>query len=67
MAWGGVGFAVRFFSPANLSEMMIPSLLENVCEPERLDAEEFANLQTAFKIQSGFIMRAAVKKSMENI
>ena len=42
--------------------MMIPSLLENVCEPERLDAEEFANLQTAFKIQSGFIMRAAVKK-----
>ena len=42
--------------------MMIPSLFENVCEPERLDAEEFANLQTAFKIQSGFIMRAAVKK-----
>ena len=41
---------------------MIPSLLENVCEPERLDAEEFANLQTAFKIQSGFIMRAGVKK-----
>ena len=41
--------------------MMIPSLFENVCEPERLDAEEFANLQTAFKIQSGFIMRAAVK------
>ena len=41
---------------------MIPSLLENVCEPERLDAEEFANLQTAFKIQSGFIMRVAVKK-----
>ena len=47
--------------------MMIPSLFENVCEPERLDAEEFANLQTAFKIQSGFMMRAAIKKSMENI